>query len=506
MEAAVDIAARWIEKNATILTCVGIAVLVLLVSTLYLICRRDGERRSPPGPTRWPLLGSYLNMALLGRENTHRFFPMVHKTYGQVARVYFGHYTMILVSGYDAIHEAFVKQEENTIDRPSVLPGIKAIKRLGKGVLFASGEDWVDPGKLLRSGLATILRSVEYEQILTEEVQMLIDDFSKEGKISFKPGGSIDMAVLSCRYAAITGKRLTHTDPKLEKVLEYLDDISEYGGTLSPVAMVPLLKYLPFTGKAYRNLIGAYHGLHAMLMGELEDRKPTYDGGRPKSVIDFFLKEQRNNPDSTLYSDGNIAVGLEECFTAGGPPIGWTLGWAVIHITGHPSVRTTCQEEIDKVCGKSRQVRFSDIDYLPNVRAALYETQRLVTVVPISAPHLTRGDMTLNGFHIPGQTIIATHIRSAHMDETQWKNPQDFDPSRFLDGGMVKIPPAFMPFGIGPRKCAGSAIAEREVVMMFASLLKEFTFSCENTMVYDGIGTVAGVRPPENNITVRKRA
>lgn len=136
MEAAVDGAAQWIEKNAPIPICVGIAVLVLLVSTLYLICRRDGERRSPPGPTRWPLLGSYLNMALLGRENTHRFFPMVHKTYGQVARVYFGQYAIILVSGYDTIHEAFVKQEENTIDRPSVLPGIKTIKRLGKGMYW----------------------------------------------------------------------------------------------------------------------------------------------------------------------------------------------------------------------------------------------------------------------------------------------------------------------------------------------------------------------------------
>ncbi|XP_067650600.1 cytochrome P450 2D4-like [Haliotis asinina] len=504
MEAAVDGVIKWIEKNNTVLTCWGISVLVLIVSALYLICRRGGDERAPPGPTRWPILGSFLNMALLGRDNAHRFFPMIHKKYGEVARIYFGQYPVIVVSGYDAIEEAFVKQEENTMDRPSFVAGVKAIKRLGRGVLYASEEDWTGPGKLLRSGLARIVSSVEYETILTEEIKILIDDFTKAGQINFKLGGTIDKAVLICRYAAITGKRLPHTHPNIEKLQVYLDDISKYGGTFSPLATVPLLKYLPFTRKAYRNLIGAYDGIHAMLKADVEDRKPNY-GGREQSVLDFFLKEQKDNPESTHYSDGNIAVSLEECFTAGGPPIGWTLGWAVIYVTGHPSVQTKCQEEIDEVCGKSRPVKFLDIERLPNVRATVYETQRLVTIVPASAPHLTRTEMDLKGFHIPRETLMFNHIRSAHMDETQWKNPQEFDPSRFLDGNSVKVPPAFMPFGIGPRKCAGSVVAEREIIMMFACLLQAFTFSCMETMNYDGIGTVAGVRPPETNITVSRR-
>ncbi|XP_046550885.1 cytochrome P450 2J6-like [Haliotis rubra] len=504
MEAAVDVAAKWVEENITVLTCGGISVLVLIASTLYLTCCRGGGGRAPPGPTKWPLVGSFLNMALLGRDKPHHFFPMIHKKYGQIARIYFGQYPVIVVSGYNAIEEVFVKQEENTIDRPSFVPGVKAVKRIGRGVLFASGEDWAGPGKLLRSSLATIVNSVEYETILTEEIKILIDDFSKAGQISFQPGGTIEKAVLTCRYAAITGKRLAHTDPSLERLLVYLDDISRYGGTFSPLAIVPLLKYLPFTGKAYRNLIGAYDGLQAMLKAEVEDRKQNYEG-RAQSVLDFFLEEQKSNPESTHYSDGNIAVSLEECCTAGEPPIGWTVVWAVIYATAHPSVQTKCQEEIDKVCGKSRPVKFSDIDKLPNVRAAVYETQRLVTIVHISAPHSTTTDMDLKGFHIPKDTIIFNHIRSAHMDETQWKNPQEFDPSRFLDGNSVKFPPAFMPFGIGARKCAGSVVAEREVMMMFASLLQAFTFSSTDAMNYDGIGTVAGIRPPYTNITVSRR-
>ncbi|XP_067650599.1 cytochrome P450 2D6-like [Haliotis asinina] len=465
-------------------------------------CGRDGE--TPPGPTKWPILGSFLNMALLGRDNTHMFFPMVHKKYGEVARIYFGQYPVIVVSGYDAIEEAFVKQEENTIDRPSFIPGVKAFKCLGKGVLYASGEDWTGPGKLLRSSLARVIDSVEHEKVLTEEIKILIDDFTNAGQINFQPGDTLDRAVMTCRYAAVTGKRLAHTDPNLEKLLWYIDDISRHGGTFSPLATVPLLKHFPCTGKAYGNLMGAYESLHAMLKAEVEDRKQSY-GDRAQSVLDFFLDEQKDNPESTHYSDGNIAVILEECLTAGGLPIGWTVGWAVIYAAGHPDVQTKCQEEIDRVCGKSSPVKFSDIENLPNVRATVYETQRLVTIVPISAPHLTRTDMDLKGFHIPRETIMFNHIRSAHMDETQWKNPQEFDPSRFLDGNSVKLPPAFMPFGIGPRKCAGSVVAEREVMLIFASVLQAFTFSCTGTMNYDGIGTVAGVRPPETNITVSRR-
>ncbi|KAB7496539.1 putative inactive cytochrome P450 2G1 [Armadillidium nasatum] len=66
-----------------------------------------------------------------------------------------------------------------------------------------------------------------------------------------------------------------------------------------------------------------------------------------------------------------------------------------------------------------------------------------------------------------------------HKDPNYWKNPEEFDPSRFLDENGKYIPTCdgFQAFGIGKRQCLGEHFARMELFLITASLLQNFTFS-----------------------------
>lgn len=61
-------------------------------------------------------------------------------------------------------------------------------------------------------------------------------------------------------------------------------------------------------------------------------------------------------------------------------------------------------------------------------------------------------DTKIAGFYIPAGTVIFANFWAVHNDPTVWKNPSEFDPSRFLnaDGSeLLPRPEAFIPFSTG---------------------------------------------------------
>jgi cytochrome P450 family 2 subfamily U polypeptide 1 len=66
-------------------------------------------------------------------------------------------------------------------------------------------------------------------------------------------------------------------------------------------------------------------------------------------------------------------------------------------------------------------------------------------------------------------------------DPKLWKDPDVFDPTRFLDDkGHVISPknlPKFLPFSTGRRACVGRSLAEVELPFLFANLVHQFEFT-----------------------------
>ena len=64
------------------------------------------------------------------------------------------------------------------------------------------------------------------------------------------------------------------------------------------------------------------------------------------------------------------------------------------------------------------------------------------------------------------------------MDKQYWDDPEQFRPERFItDDGKLRFDERVVPFGIGKRRCPGESLARMETLMMFANILRDFSFS-----------------------------
>ncbi|XP_051157201.1 cytochrome P450 9e2-like [Leptopilina boulardi] len=80
-------------------------------------------------------------------------------------------------------------------------------------------------------------------------------------------------------------------------------------------------------------------------------------------------------------------------------------------------------------------------------------------------------------YTIQPNSLVWLPIFALQNDERYFPNPEKFDPERFSDENKDKINPyAYIPFGLGPRKCIGNRFALMEVKLLFVHLLQHFVF------------------------------
>jgi cytochrome P450 len=81
------------------------------------------------------------------------------------------------------------------------------------------------------------------------------------------------------------------------------------------------------------------------------------------------------------------------------------------------------------------------------------------------------------GYDVPKGTTVVINYWALHHDPKYWKDPETFDPYRYLDehGKMKAITPkSWLPFSTGYRVCLGETIAKPELLLMCANLLQRF--------------------------------
>nr|CAH7768005.1 unnamed protein product [Callosobruchus chinensis]CAI5868368.1 unnamed protein product [Callosobruchus analis] len=151
---------------------------------------------------------------------------------------------------------------------------------------------------------------------------------------------------------------------------------------------------------------------------------------------------------------------MGDLFSAGMETIKSTLRWAVLFMLYHPDRAKAVQEELDQVVGRRRLPKLEDLAYLPTTESTILEVLRISSIVPMGTTHAPIRDVKLNGFHLPQHAQVIPLLHAVHMDPTLWKDPDTFNPSRFINAeGKVCKPDYFLPFGVGRRMCLGEVLA-----------------------------------------------
>jgi hypothetical protein len=93
--------------------------LILLAFTLYL--RATNSRpKLPPGPRTLPLIGN-LHLLAKNKSQPYKVITELSKQYGPVMRFTFGATDAVIISDYQVMKEAFVKNADITSERPEII-------------------------------------------------------------------------------------------------------------------------------------------------------------------------------------------------------------------------------------------------------------------------------------------------------------------------------------------------------------------------------------------------
>lgn len=165
--------------------------------------------------------------------------------------------------------------------------------------------------------------------------------------------------------------------------------------------------------------------------------------------------------------DDHIIDELQTLLAAGHETTATTLAWAVERLRRHPEVLSDLVAEVD--------AGGSDV-----LQAVIWEVQRSRPVIP-GVLRVTKGRTRLGEWVLPeGHTVIAS-IALSHASSENYRDPERFDPTRFLDAKPDTS--AWIPYGGGLRRCVGAAFANTEMLITLREILR--TYSVETTSAPD---------------------
>ena len=439
-------------------------------------------------------------------KNPHLEFTKMAQKYGDVFSLMLGNRLVVVLNGVNAIQEAIIKHSKAFAGRPQ-LHTFQIANPYGNMLSLSDySPQWRLSRKMTVCAIHNFTKNTDaFGEKLLQESQRLTHCFKQQKGKPVNALRHLQCATANTILNALFGVERSYDDEELGKILDLSDNFRQAVHGSSHVDFLPLLKYLP--SKALSNL-KLLINIHLCAVTKMfEKNKESYGDGQVRNIADSFIsvvereteKERESRPAgedtvsmAPLLNDEQIIALLGDLFGAGFDTSSITLYWALAYLVRYPDIQRQLHEELEHVIGRERLPTLQDIESLPFLQATVYELLRVTSIVSLAVPRSTTTETNIWDFTIPKDTIVFVNLWSVHHDPETWKDPDVFNPSRFLDGAGQVIDPkflgGFMPFSGGRRKCPGEAMVSKTISTFLGALLHSFRFTQDGLPAeYQGI-------------------
>uniref|UniRef100_K1Q054 Steroid 17-alpha-hydroxylase/17,20 lyase n=1 Tax=Magallana gigas TaxID=29159 RepID=K1Q054_MAGGI len=372
--------------------------------------------------------------------------------------------------------EALVKRKADFAGRPASVT-FSLISEGYKNIALASYSPmWQYHRRVAMKALRNYLQGDLLEKLTQDNMTKVMNMMAAEtekGPIELK--SHLDNIVFYQLFTLCFGEKWWKSETEIKSELVYV---------LWPLGQLPFLKDV-YPSKRYIIIKEAADRVFSFLNRLLQKHQETFDPNNIRDLCDHLLlarsEAEKSGDDESLekLNDTYLVQTLSDIFFAGVDTTRLTLEWFLCFISGLPEIQAKCQAEIDKTIGR-RCPSIADRQSLSYTEACLYETMRAGVIAGLSVPHLTICDTQVGGYDIPKDTVVLINHFALHRDTKYWKDPEKFDPLRFLDENGKMDPTkldSWLPFSAGRRVCLGESIAKPEILMMCVHLLQRFEIS-----------------------------
>ncbi len=461
----------------------------LIASFIFLCCleacfwvRNLTLKKRLPGPFAWPLVGNAMQLG----QMPHITFSKLAKKYGNVYQIRLGSSDIVVLNGESAIRKALLQHSTEFAGRPNFV-SFQSVSG-GTSMTFTSySKQWRMHRKIAQSTIrafssANSETKKSFEKHIAAEAEELIETFLRLSSNNqyFNPSHELTVAAANIICALCFGKRYGHDDLEFRTLLGKVNKFGETVGAGSLVDVMPWLQSFPNpVRRVFQNFKELNNDFFTFVKGKVVEHRQSYDPEVTRDMSDAFIGVIDHADTETGLTEAHTEGTVSDLIGAGLDTVSTALHWMLLLLVKYPSIQTKLQEQIDKVVGRDRLPSIEDKSNLAYLDAFIYETMRYTSFVPVTIPHSTTSDVTIEGFHIPKDTVVFINQWSVNHDPQKWQDPHIFNPSRFLDetGALDKdLTNSVMIFSIGKRRCIGDQIAKVEVFLIAAMLIHQLTF------------------------------
>ncbi|XP_060684202.1 sterol 26-hydroxylase, mitochondrial-like [Hemiscyllium ocellatum] len=381
--------------------------------------------------------------------------------------------------------EQVLRQDEKYPERVvgSLWAEQRKVQGMANGIITAEGEEWYRLRTLLNERMLKPQGALLYQGVINEVLTDFIDRIqrlrlaSESGVTVRNITTELQKYTFEAIAAILLEIRMGCLQEKIpEETQKFITAVATMLRSLVYCEYLPkwTRNWLPF----WKQYLQAWDDMFAFARKAVDKKmvqiRELMDAGHSVEghYLTHLLTSEMNQ--SEIYSS------ITELLLGGVDTTANTLTWALYCLAKNPEVQERVFREIWSGCPGEQVPTAQDFSKMPLLRAVIKETLRLYPVVPNMVRTLHR-DIVLGGYHIPQKTTFILCHYAMSYSEQNFPDPHHFKPERWLRGAdsHKHHPFSSLPFGFGVRGCIGRRVAELEMQLTLARLLKRFQLKLE---------------------------
>jgi cytochrome P450 len=393
------------------------------------------------------------------------FFSQVQKTHGDVASFRIGRRRIFLLSHPDHIRDVLVTRDDNFTKGPALR---MAKVTLGEGLLTSEGD--------FHRRQRRIMQPAFHAQRVAAYADTFVD-YAQRARERWQPGEIFDIrAAMTQLTLEIVAKTLFGADLESEvRELGHAMDVTVtmFDRSRYPWAILLNLLPLPSNVRFLRAMHRVFSTIDQMIARRRENPSDRND------FLSLLLRARDTEGDGGGMSDRQLRSEAMTLFSAGHETTANALVWTWLLLAQNPAAEAKLHEELDKELS-GQPPTAADVPRLVYTRAVLAESMRLYPPAWIVGRQATNPDHA-GDYKIPAGAVILMSQFLVHRDNRWWKDPEHFDPNRWLNNTDTTRPRyAYFPFGGGARSCIGESFAWLESILLLATIAQKWRFRLTN--------------------------
>jgi cytochrome P450 len=378
--------------------------------------------------------------------------------------------TRLLINAPDAIHRVLVENTANYCRTSATIRILRPI--VGEGLLLSEGEDWRHQRRTIAPAMAprVVPMMARHVSLATGETTAQIAVLAARGPVDILAAAQFLALEIAAR--SMFSLEMRQYGAALRRL------ITRFAGGLGRPYFLDLM--LPAAIPTLRDLARRrFRSQWVALMDEIiEARLSAPQGdhpyGKPRDLFDMLLAA-RDPETGEAFSRASLRDQMATMIVAGHETTALTLFWSLYLLASSPADQERVAAEV-RAIDLGPDGAAEALTKLPYTKAVVSEALRLYPPA-FAIARMAIGPDRLCDITVPRGALVMISPWVLHRHLRLWKDPDAFDPARFLGDRPLPHRFAYMPFGAGPRICIGAQFALTEACLVLAMMIQRFHVS-----------------------------